>query len=951
MTDVTLVDVNGAVRQVRLGSELARGGAGAVYQVNGDSSIVVKIYHPDTLKNEGTIYSDKIVRMLQYVPSLQSAASGIVQLAWPLASAHDISGKFVGFSMPTLDFQNTEGLDSFLFTKQAKLKNLRSDLGARITVAANLAGVVRAIHDKGHQIVDMKPPNLRFYRKDLYVAVLDCDGFQIQLPGRALSAPQVTVDYLAPEYQNKPIANPEHQDRFALAVIIFRLLNFGTHPYTGIARDPSAPTDMEGKISRGMYAYAITPHRMITPVPASAHDCFPDDLRRMFDRAFGSFVEKRPTSREWADVLKNYATRSNALLRQCCAGHFWFLGNSCGECQRERVLTGLPPTSPQLVSKVPPTIAVSAPGMANPHLAPTPSTTQTNILGKTTQATPPPLPTVTPVSVAAGLKNSIGRGFPFGELIAMTLLGAMIPAIAWLLLSALSYLLNVAVVFLGAAILIASFVAGFSGGFAGAAVGALIGWFLGFMFLPHLAEYAVASMVTWRLGLAENMLKISIWCALAASLVSVVKYSIKPPAASSVPVTTTPSQSPKGTTPVAVAVAAIILIGGALVLLNKNRQLDVSSLTSSQSSEPTIRPENPVSSSLDSLSDIPSGLYEDASWLATPTDWNKSGRLPVGLAHPDPGCPTLNRAATFPAEISVVEAGWLLLNSESLGDVTVVTGYLAYDARKCNTAEKMYFVFSGKKYAGSLTPAPTDGFTMRLERMEYLTGGLRAHLSFRNHSDPMCCYGHQVMVNYKFENGRLKFLNASKFTSGAPTPVPVVNLAQSPVAQQEIRSEVLVTVQNNHCFPQDYYVDGRTVATIPVNSSQSFSILSGQHVVTVCASGTRSCSDSRTVTWTSGENGQEFINRGGDCFQKEQREAQQTEKEEETRAKAAAETSAEVARLEADKIAQDKQQRQNRPALRSPDEIVEGSLPIVLLDAWIQPVDATDWLNRSAGVS
>jgi len=343
MTQLTLVGVHTTNRKVRLGKELASGGAGSVHCVDGDPSIVIKLYNAETLKSEGDIYEDKINRMLQHVPSLASSSRGIIQLAWPLALARASSGKFVGFSMPALDFEVTESLECLLSPKLAAQKNLRSDLGARITVAANLAGVVRAIHDRGHQIVDMKPPNLRFYKKDLYVAVLDCDGFQVQLPGRTLPAPQVTADYLAPEYQGKPIVNHESQDRFALAVIIFRLLNFGTHPFTGIAKDPNAPTDMEGRISRGMYAYAMTPHRMLTPVPVSVHECFTDELRRLFDRAFGSLVDRRPSSGEWADTLRKYAQKSNALLSRCNANHLWFTGEACGECRRESVLRGLPP--------------------------------------------------------------------------------------------------------------------------------------------------------------------------------------------------------------------------------------------------------------------------------------------------------------------------------------------------------------------------------------------------------------------------------------------------------------------------------------------------------------------------------------------------------------------------------------------------------------------------------
>jgi DNA-binding helix-hairpin-helix protein with protein kinase domain len=248
--------------------------------------------------------------------------------------------------MPAVDFQKTDLLESMLQPKQAELRNLRSDLGARITVAANLAEVVSAIHKQGHQIVDLKPPNLRFYRKELYVAVLDCDGFDISVPGQSHSAPQATPEYLAPEYHQNAIANPELQDRFALAVIIFRILNFGIHPYDGIAKGKAVPTDREGRVSSGLYPYGITSITAVSPLPVSAHKSFPGELRQHFDSAFGDSPSSRPSAREWSDVLRKYAERKNALLAPCYAGHLWFTGNPCGECQRERKLNRIPGGKP-----------------------------------------------------------------------------------------------------------------------------------------------------------------------------------------------------------------------------------------------------------------------------------------------------------------------------------------------------------------------------------------------------------------------------------------------------------------------------------------------------------------------------------------------------------------------------------------------------------------------------
>jgi DNA-binding helix-hairpin-helix protein with protein kinase domain len=377
---ISLVEVGGKSRKVKLHQELASGGAGIVFSVQGEPGTVVKIYRQETLHQEGSAYEAKIVCMLEHVPSLPPVGD-FVQIAWPFALAKDSAGRFIGFAMPAVDFQKTDLLESMLQPKQAELRNLRSDLGARITVAANLAEVVSAIHKQGHKIVDLKPPNLRFYRKELYVAVLDCDGFDISVPGRSHSAPQATPEYLAPEYHQNAIADPELQDRFALAVIIFRILNFGIHPYDGLANDKAAPTDREGRVSSGLYPYGIKSLGTVSPLPVSAHQTFPGEMRQYFDSAFGASPSTRPSSREWSDVLRKYAERKNALLAPCNVGHLWFSGKPCGECHRDRKLNRTPGAKPgvafdlmrvwkEIQSIIPPSVAKQ---ISPSEYAPTPA--------------------------------------------------------------------------------------------------------------------------------------------------------------------------------------------------------------------------------------------------------------------------------------------------------------------------------------------------------------------------------------------------------------------------------------------------------------------------------------------------------------------------------------------------------------------------------------------------
>jgi DNA-binding helix-hairpin-helix protein with protein kinase domain len=138
MTVVSLIDVSGRQRRVILGRELHRGGAGGIHLVDADPSIVVKLYHAEALRSEGKIYAEKITCMLRSVPSVASSTAGMVQIAWPISMARDSAGNFLGFAMPVLDSKSTENLESLLQPKQAAVKQLRSDLGARVTRGTRL---------------------------------------------------------------------------------------------------------------------------------------------------------------------------------------------------------------------------------------------------------------------------------------------------------------------------------------------------------------------------------------------------------------------------------------------------------------------------------------------------------------------------------------------------------------------------------------------------------------------------------------------------------------------------------------------------------------------------------------------------------------------------------------------------------------------------------------------
>jgi hypothetical protein len=332
--DAVWIDGGG---QLTLGPLVKSGGAGSVHLVAGDPRRVAKLYHAGLASPE---YERKLAAMLALAPALPAIRDGDrehVQIAWPQALLRDRRGRFLGFLMPAVDIKATSELETILQERQARAHGLPTGLGAKLTLAANLAAVIAALHHEGHHVVDLKPVNLRFYPRSLYMALLDCDGFSIQGRGERFPAPQFTPDYLAPEFQRQGLddAGEETQDRFALAVVTFQLLNFGLHPYAGRPANDHLATDLPGRIAQGAYAYGLRRNPLIHPSPASGHEALPEELRRLFDQALGGGTQ-RPAAAQWAEVLRGYALRANQRLVACerDAAHQHFAGLACAACGR-----------------------------------------------------------------------------------------------------------------------------------------------------------------------------------------------------------------------------------------------------------------------------------------------------------------------------------------------------------------------------------------------------------------------------------------------------------------------------------------------------------------------------------------------------------------------------------------------------------------------------------------
>lgn len=340
---VRLVWPGGRSERVALASIGKSGGAGEVFLIEGKPGHVAKLYHGTTQEAQLAHYEKKIQWMIANkpdLPEIPAGYEGVVQLAWPVALVTR-GAKFAGFVMEKIDFDRTMELDYLLTRRQAAGEGFEADFGKLVTVCYNLASLINCLHSKKIAVVDLKPINLKVYKSELYVSILDCDGFHIYSESFVSAAPQVTPDYLAPEFHDRAVTHPEAQDWFALATIIFRLLNYGIHPYAGIAaRGFPYPTELAGRIKMGLYPYGRSAHKSVRATPASVHECFPDSVRDLFDRAFGASPRARASAYEWATVLGAFAAKSAGQMGKCEKGHLRFLGKSCPTCLRDAILQG-----------------------------------------------------------------------------------------------------------------------------------------------------------------------------------------------------------------------------------------------------------------------------------------------------------------------------------------------------------------------------------------------------------------------------------------------------------------------------------------------------------------------------------------------------------------------------------------------------------------------------------
>ena len=298
---------------ITLTQEIGAGGEGSVHRVRELPNAVAKIWHKRP--------EPSAVQKIQVMIANPTAQHPKCRITWPSHTLHDRNRRTVGFLMPYMDDSNFQEI--FHYFNPAARVRLEQAQQARITprhladIAKNLANTFQSVHQAGHIIGDVNEKNI-LIGPDLTVALVDADSFQIADPrnGSIYRCEKGRDDYTPPRLQGKRFADHDrdaNDDLFGLAVIIFKLIMHGVHPYASTADHGKATVPLSTKIEKQYFPYnesGHTPpeHRPSIPYQ-QAWQSIDFDLRHLFRRAFdpdAASLRKRPTARQWSMALDQH---------------------------------------------------------------------------------------------------------------------------------------------------------------------------------------------------------------------------------------------------------------------------------------------------------------------------------------------------------------------------------------------------------------------------------------------------------------------------------------------------------------------------------------------------------------------------------------------------------------------------------------------------------------------
>ncbi|HMX99989.1 MAG TPA: hypothetical protein PKC44_09475 [Agitococcus sp.] len=296
MQTITVYDAHKNAKT--LDSMLAKGGEGSVYAVQGRSDVLVKLYHPDVLNKLQPHLQQKITAMLHNKPKNESL------LSWPLIDVYNQQQQWIGYAMRRKQGLKLQFLAHAILYKKHFPHFNRRDI---VQVLLSLIEQIKQLHSQQIMIGDYNLNNFLCDPHTKTISLIDCDSYQCQFNGQFFACPVGSPDLTPPEHQNKSfkeVVRNSQSEVFSLAIILFKCLMLGRHPYDMVNGE-----DPVSNMNSGRFAYGKGNQGIPKGDWYNIWSHMPYQLKSLFIRTFSEGAlnpSLRPSLAEWHQALSLY---------------------------------------------------------------------------------------------------------------------------------------------------------------------------------------------------------------------------------------------------------------------------------------------------------------------------------------------------------------------------------------------------------------------------------------------------------------------------------------------------------------------------------------------------------------------------------------------------------------------------------------------------------------------
>jgi serine/threonine protein kinase len=358
---------------IRLDDEIGRGGEGKVLRVDGRPDSVVKLFQKPSTRDEFAAANariQKLIHMIDSPPVNPTAGLGHPSLAWPediVFQQHGQSRWCWGYLMPAAGGHTLDAVSHPKVAAKKKIVASRRDLYG---IAANLCSAVAAIHDAGYAIGDFHGENVLVNQRGL-VTLIDADSFTVgqwrsAVGKEAFQAPEVLRTLRQTGLRYEDIARGPLQDRWALAVLLYRLLMLNAHPFDAQKLTGSGNETVELSIA-GEYPHSHRSRAVPSDHKAKPREVLDPRLADLFEATFdGARGAGNPSVRPSPLEMRRALEQARASLVSCpdCSEDVPSSLPECGVCRllhrrgtptvRSKTSVSRPPPKPSHTSPAPP---------------------------------------------------------------------------------------------------------------------------------------------------------------------------------------------------------------------------------------------------------------------------------------------------------------------------------------------------------------------------------------------------------------------------------------------------------------------------------------------------------------------------------------------------------------------------------------------------------------------